>query len=75
MQNAYTKSVTIPNGQITAYVTKPINQQVQVYIERKQLINGGLEKENMMLRALSCGWSVREENLDEILNNLAQIVN
>ena len=75
MQKKYSKSVKIPNGSITAYINKPTDQLVEVYIERVQLINGFVEKENMMPCALNCGLSVIEDNLHEVLNNLAQIVN
>lgn len=70
-QTTYCRSVTIPNGVITAHVIKDHDQPTGMYIERRSHVSGGIETENMFPFLFACGLMPTEANLTHILHFLS----
>ena len=63
----YTKTIMTPKATITAYVEKSNTVTPSVYIEKRSENNGEVKTENLMLRLLTNGVRITEDNLDNIL--------
>ena len=68
--SSYTKTVQIPNGTISALITKQASGSPGVYIEKRTTEGRGVRTENMMMQLITNKIKVTESNLDVVLLHL-----